>query len=283
LGLFISKKLVEALNGMIKIDSTYGKGTQFTLFFRDIEIVKDDYKAQEEKMNFKFFGDTILIGDDLPTNLALIEAYLSNYNLKILNAENSEALIKKALTFKPSLIVTDYNMPKGDGQTIYGKLKEREETKNIPIVILTALNLDESIKEKFQTVLSKPVGKQQFIEEISKFLKHEKQVQDLNEMKSEEENLFFLPDDLEKKDLEILEKMQTIFEQSLELQNITNLESSLGELKKELKTSKLKEIDPWLDQLLIESASFQLDRLNNHLKIGLQKINTFLASKKNPS
>ena len=283
LGLFISKKLVEALNGMIKIDSTYGKGTQFTLFFKEIEIVKDDYKEDKKNSIFKFFGDTILIGDDLPANLALIEAYLSNYDLKIFKAENSEELVKKALTFKPSLIVTDYNMPKGDGQTIYGKMKEREETKDIPIVILTALNLDESIKEKFQMVLSKPVGRQQFIEEISKFLKHEEQEKNSNEKKSEESNLFIFPDNLEKNDLEILSKMKTVFEQSLELQNITNLENFIGELKKEIMTSKLKEIDPWLDQILIESGSFQLDHLNDHLKMALKKINKFLASKKKSS
>jgi CheY-like chemotaxis protein len=233
-----------------------------------------------KKSNFKFFGETVLVGDDLPINLTLVGAYLSNYNLKILNAKNSEELVKKALTFKPSLIVTDFNMPKGDGQRIYKKLKEREETKNIPIVILTSLNLDKSIKEKFEAVLSKPIERQSFLEEISKFLKHEKQVQNLNEKKLEVFNLTILPDDLEKNDLEILEKMRTAFEESLELQNITNLENFLGGLKEELKTSKLLPLGPWIDQLLIESESFQMDHLNDHLRMAIQKINKFMDSKK---
>jgi signal transduction histidine kinase/FixJ family two-component response regulator len=280
LGLFISKNIIEALNGMIEIDSIYGKGTQFTLFFKNVKIVKDNYKDVNKKSNFKFFGETVLVGDDLPINLTLVGAYLSNYNLKILNAKNSEELVKKALTFKPSLIVTDFNMPKGDGQRIYKKLKEREETKNIPIVILTSLNLDKSIKEKFEAVLSKPIERQSFLEEISKFLKHEKQVQNLNEKKLEVFNLTILPDDLEKNDLEILEKMRTAFEESLELQNITNLENFLGGLKEELKTSKLLPLGPWIDQLLIESESFQMDHLNDHLRMAIQKINKFMDSKK---
>ena len=62
--------------------------------FKDVHIIQGE-KESEDKVNYTFFGETVLIADDFPINRTLLEAYLSPYNLKIETAQNGEELIDK--------------------------------------------------------------------------------------------------------------------------------------------------------------------------------------------
>jgi hypothetical protein len=82
---------------------------------------------------------TILVVDDTPTNLEVLFDFLSNAGLKVLFAEDGESALEKASYALPNLILLDILMPGIDGFETCRRLKERESTKSIPVIFLTAL------------------------------------------------------------------------------------------------------------------------------------------------
>ena len=85
---------------------------------------------------------TILVVDDLQSELDLMANYLSNAGYEIIMATNGEEAIAKALDNKPDAIVTDWMMPKMGGLDICRKLKKNPETAEIPVIACTAKDRD---------------------------------------------------------------------------------------------------------------------------------------------
>lgn len=84
-------------------------------------------------------GEKILIVDDDMTLRELYEERVKAEGYTILSASDGEEAIDKALKEKPDLILLDIMMPKINGIDVMKMLREKEETKSIPIIILTAL------------------------------------------------------------------------------------------------------------------------------------------------
>lgn len=82
---------------------------------------------------------SILIVDDNPTNLDVLLNYLESSGFKVLVAENGESALKRVGYAKPDIILLDVMMPGIDGFETCRRLKADEETKNIPIIFMTAL------------------------------------------------------------------------------------------------------------------------------------------------
>jgi DNA-binding response OmpR family regulator len=81
----------------------------------------------------------ILIVDDNPTNLGLLLEYLADAGFRVLVAESGESALKRTGYFKPDIILLDVMMPGIDGFETCRRLKENKETKEIPIIFMTAL------------------------------------------------------------------------------------------------------------------------------------------------
>ncbi|MBN2282033.1 MAG: response regulator [Candidatus Marinimicrobia bacterium] len=181
LGLSISKKLIEMMNGKIYVESLLGKGSTFTVSIHEVEIPQD--KIMREKGHFinfeniRFTSKKILIVDDVPSNLDLLEAYLENINQEVVKAINGEEAILLAERSKPDLIIMDMLMPIVDGLDATIILKQMEETKSIPVVALTASPMVKGMKVKDQTIfdahLDKPISKDSLYELLLKFIPHE--------------------------------------------------------------------------------------------------------------
>ncbi|VEP15148.1 Response regulator with CheY-like receiver domain and winged-helix DNA-binding domain [Hyella patelloides LEGE 07179] len=85
---------------------------------------------------------TILIVDDLQSELDLMAKYLTNAGYKIIMATNGEEAIAKIQEVHPDAIVTDWMMPKMGGLDICRKLKKNPQTAEIPVVACTVKNRD---------------------------------------------------------------------------------------------------------------------------------------------
>jgi len=87
---------------------------------------------------FKLQGSKILIVDDVKMNIDILKNALEDkYNISFaLNGESTFETIRKEI---PDLILLDINMPEMDGYEVCQHLKEREDTKNIPVIFLTAM------------------------------------------------------------------------------------------------------------------------------------------------
>jgi putative two-component system response regulator len=90
---------------------------------------------------------TLLLVDDAPENLDVLKGLLSNdYNLKAV--PNGKIALKIAgMNPHPDLILLDILMPIMDGFEVLQELQNNEDTKQIPVILLSALDSEENIKK----------------------------------------------------------------------------------------------------------------------------------------
>ena len=169
LGLAITKSLIEMMGGKIVVDSTYGKGSKFTVFIKQ-KISDKELKENHSTIRNTFENKRVLLVDDNKLNLKVATKILSEYKLNIDCCESGyECLEKINNNEKYDLIFMDIMMPKLNGIETLKKLKELKNF-NTPVVALTADALGEQVnkyKESgFSEYLAKPIEK----EELTKVL-----------------------------------------------------------------------------------------------------------------
>ncbi len=181
LGLTITKRLVNLMNGTISVKSEVNKGSTFKISLPHIRvsaIVKSPASEAEYVSGIKFKNPQILLVEDIESNRKVIRGYLESCNVRIIEAENGSIGIEKAEKFKPDLILMDMQMPGIDGYEATGIIKAEKELKHIPIVALTASSLKRDVN-KLKTLcdgyLRKPVTKSRLLSELIKFLPYTKQ------------------------------------------------------------------------------------------------------------
>lgn len=87
-------------------------------------------------------GKVILLVDDDLTLREMYDDRLKAEGFDIIQASNGEEAIQKAKETKPNVVLLDVMMPKINGFDVLKQLKEDPETKDIPVIILTALIQD---------------------------------------------------------------------------------------------------------------------------------------------
>jgi putative two-component system response regulator len=92
---------------------------------------------------------TILIVDDIPTNLTLLVGLLKD-NFRVKAASSGEKAIELAISSPPDLILLDVMMPKMDGYEVCQRLKSDIRTQNVPIIFLTAKTSIEDEEKGFE-------------------------------------------------------------------------------------------------------------------------------------
>lgn len=166
IGLALTKELVELHKGTIKVTSKLNKGTVFTINFKkgkghlspaEIEtelsinadslglIAKDTsllevaepYETEQKISEVSKDAPLILIVEDNLDVRYFIRQHLKD-TYQILEAENGQEGIEKALEHIPDLIISDVMMPEKNGYELCETLKNDERTSHIPIIILTA-------------------------------------------------------------------------------------------------------------------------------------------------
>ena len=110
---------------------------------------------------------TILIVDDLQSELNLMATYLTKAGYKIILASNGKEAISKTLEKKPDAIITDWMMPEMGGLHICRKLKKNPETADIPIIACTVKNRDVdrlwAKKQGVKAYITKPCTQEQLV------------------------------------------------------------------------------------------------------------------------
>ncbi len=89
----------------------------------------------------------ILLIEDDPNQVFMYETEFKAHGLEISSALNGKEGIEKAQKEKPDLILLDIVMDEMDGIEVLEQLKEKRETKNIPIILLTNLESKEKADE----------------------------------------------------------------------------------------------------------------------------------------
>src|ERR1700721_392734 len=83
---------------------------------------------------------TVLIADDNPQNVELLQAFLESLPVKIVTAVDGVDALEKVAQHNPDLILLDVMMPRMSGFQVCRRLKSDPKTKDIQILMVTALN-----------------------------------------------------------------------------------------------------------------------------------------------
>ena len=81
---------------------------------------------------------TVLIVDDTPANIGIISSSLENSGYRVLAAQDGEEGLQRAAFAQPDLILLDVMMPLMDGFEVCRRLKKQENTRDIPVIFMTA-------------------------------------------------------------------------------------------------------------------------------------------------
>lgn len=199
IGLSYSKILVERLGGRIGAENNPGCGSTFwwTLPVHNIpteesspskdflnELAdpgKDEDMEPGETMDSNTMKSRIMLVDDNQDLLDFLQESLGSYFKEIITATGGDMALQMISTGKrPDLIVSDVNMPDGDGYTLCKALKSNEKFSHIPVILLTALSNTKSQNDSYRAgadaSLSKPFEIDTLMEVIKSQLRHKEDI-----------------------------------------------------------------------------------------------------------
>jgi CheY-like chemotaxis protein len=118
---------------------------------------------------------TILIADDNLQNVELLEAYLAGIDCEIRTAHDGEETLRSVDEHKPDLILLDVMMPKLSGFEVCRKLRASAPTRDILVLMVTALNepgdFERGVQAGTDDFLTKPVNKLELLCRIKSLLR----------------------------------------------------------------------------------------------------------------
>ena len=172
LGLSIMGQLVELMHGEIRVESTYGAGSCFTVSLPQ-QIVDNsplgrigEYHSTVKTRYHESFhapATEILVVDDVEMNLILVRNLLKQTQIQIDTALSGEQCLKMCSRKHYDVIFMDHMMPEMDGIETLARMKKMLDSpnKNTPVIMLTANALtgmrEEYLRQGFQDYISKPI------------------------------------------------------------------------------------------------------------------------------
>lgn len=209
IGLSLAKAFVELHGGTIKVESELNKGSVFTVRIpvvhvsdeisrvenvyteEDVRSELDEVENPDEDVVYNDEKPLILVIDDNNDILILVNELLKD-DYTVILASNGKEGIKKASRFVPDLIICDVMMPGMDGMECCARLKEEQITSHIPVLMLTACNLDEQRVKGFESgadgYLSKPFPSELLKAQVLSLIENRKRIKDITKIQKREES-----------------------------------------------------------------------------------------------
>ena len=165
LGLSISRRFCRMMGGDITVHSTAGVGSTFTI---DLPLQVSEHAevatpapAATPATEPPPVGDLVLIVDDDPGMLDLLGRLLARDGYRVATAASGEEGIELTRSLHPKAVVLDVLMPHLDGWAVLSALKNDEDTRAIPVIVLTMLDDSEmAFALGAAEFMTKPVDRQ---------------------------------------------------------------------------------------------------------------------------
>jgi len=171
IGLALSKRLVEAMDGRIGFESSAGVGSTFWIDLALSETAPRDPLGASADMRLAAGGYSLLYVEDNPSNLRLMEHLIGTQpNVQMYSAPSGGLGLELARARRPDVIVLDLNLPGMSGFDILKHLKSHPETWNTPVLALTAAAMPNDVKRGlaagFFRYIAKPLDVNAFLTAI---------------------------------------------------------------------------------------------------------------------
>jgi adenylate cyclase len=174
LGLTITREFSRKMGGDISVESKSGVGTTFTMTIladgTGVAAPKVDDRPKTRR-DISEDAPLVLIIDDDANVRDLLCRNLNSEGYRTEAASDGRSGVKMALELQPDIITLDVIMPQIDGWSVLRELKENEETKHIPVVMVTIIedkNLGFSLGAA--EYLTKPVDRDRLAKTIQRFV-----------------------------------------------------------------------------------------------------------------
>jgi CheY-like chemotaxis protein len=292
LGLSIAKGLIDIMKGKIIVDSTFGKGSLFSLKLNDLEIFEqennenDTFDETIDITNVVFKESTILFIEDFPLDRLLFEKYMEHLGFHLIEVSNAKDALEKLKTLTPDLIITDILLPEMNGLDFAKKVKSSKKTKHIPIFAISSLYSDnnmepdcqkeiskEEILNVFDELLTKPLTINNLIYKLSQFLpfesSKEKTVKLLKEKEkvslTDKETLFLFLDEVLKNKYPLICGSES---------TINDLEDFGRLIVNKAKKHNCKRLEKWATGLTLATLEFNMADVKRILEVFPNEIDT---------
>ena len=177
IGLVVTKRLVELMDGVIGADSTVGVGSVFwfelslTSAPRLAAVENVEAATGQPKTTSGAPMRTLLYVEDNPANLELVEQLIARRSdLRVLSAADGNLGIEFARAYQPDVILMDINLPGVNGIEAMKVLRADPSTAHIPILALSAnavpRDIQRGLEAGFFNYLTKPIKVNQFMEAL---------------------------------------------------------------------------------------------------------------------
>lgn len=211
----------------------------------------------------------ILVVDDQPGNVFLLQDRLNRAGFEVITAYDGNSGICKAIKLKPDLILLDVMMPGIDGFETCQKISSEKQTQHIPIILVTALNSSDDTQKGFDMgafdYIKKPFNKVELLARVKAAIRFA----ETNKLLIELEKIDTFTATVKKTNHEIK-------------QPLTLINLSITALKRELKESTLNKNIAIERVNYIESAMKDiLHIMESMLKIDRIEVSDYLDNLKN--
>jgi diguanylate cyclase (GGDEF)-like protein/PAS domain S-box-containing protein len=196
LGLAICKSVIDLMGGRIQIQSKEGSGSsiRFTLKFKNCGNlplkIATDYSGLKDKK--------VMIVDDNTINRIITKKYLQEADCIVSEADAAAVAIKKLVEEDYDIVLIDYNMPGINGYDLAVTLWTIPSIKDIPLVLVSSLDIEEKAKKekyaRFSGWLPKPYSRTELLDCIKMVLEgsHEpEQVDESNDSYHRNDEIIF--------------------------------------------------------------------------------------------
>ncbi len=115
-------------------------------------------------------GPKVLVVDDSWTDLTLIATPLRECGYEVITAVDGDEAVEKVLAERPQLVVLDVILPKQNGFQLCRRLKQMEQSRDIPIILISGKNtpLDKrwGLQQGAEMYLTKPFNRDELIASV---------------------------------------------------------------------------------------------------------------------